>query len=254
MKAIILAAGMGSRMGTLTKSKPKCFLKVDGSSIIKKLLNQLKKIGFKDISIVTGYKAREFKFKNINYFHNREYKSTNMVYSLMKAKKKLNDDILIIYSDIIISDEILKKMSNKKNNSALYVAVDQNWEKYWSKRFKKDNEDLESLKLGKNLNIVEIGKTVFSKKNIDGRFIGVIRVPKYVNNIIINIWSKTPNKKKLNWGISGRSLNKAYMTDLINKLINLKVNCRAVMFKNGWYEFDNKKDYINYNKTKLKIR
>lgn len=253
MKVIILAAGMGSRMGSLTKLKPKCFLKIEGSSLIEKLLKQLKEIGLKDISIVTGYKSKEFKFKKINYFYNKEYKSTNMVYSLMKAKKKFNDEILVIYSDIIVTSEILKKMKNIRNKSDLCVAVDQNWKKYWSKRFKKNNLDLESLKVDRHRNIIEIGKTVFSRKKIDGRFIGVIRIPKCINKIIMKLWQKTPDKKKLNWGISGRSLNKAYMTDLINKLINLNVKCRAIMFQNGWYEFDNKKDYFDYNR-KFKIK
>jgi len=249
MKVIILAAGMGSRMHQLTKSKPKCFLKVNGLSLIERLLCQLKKFKVKDISIVTGYKHKVFNFKNINYFHNKKYNSTNMVYSLMQTKKKLNFDTLIIYSDIIISDRILEKMLSKNYQSGLFVAVDKSWKKYWSKRFSKQNQDLESLKLDNNLNITEIGKKVFSSKDIDARFIGVIRISKKINNIILNLWNKTSNKKKANWGISGRSLNNAYTTDLINKLINLKVKCQAVIFKNGWYEFDTKKDYYYYKKN-----
>ena len=120
MNVIILAAGMGSRMGSLTKEKPKCFLKVNGVSLIEKLINQLREIGLKDISIVTGYKAKKFRFKNINFFYNKKFKSTNMVYSLMMAKKKLNRDTLIIYSDIIVSKEIpyhqkIKKPVRKKD-------------------------------------------------------------------------------------------------------------------------------------------
>ena len=102
MNVIILAAGMGSRMGHLTNNEPKCFLKVDGLRLIERLIKQLREIGLMDISIVTGYKAKKFKFKDVNFFYNKEFKSTNMVYSLMKAKKKLNDDTLVVYSDIIV--------------------------------------------------------------------------------------------------------------------------------------------------------
>ena len=59
------------------------------------------------------------------------------------------------------------------------------------------------------------------------------------------------NKNKLNWGISGKSLNKAYMTDLINKLIEKNVKCNAILFNNGWYEFDNKKDFKKFNNYKF---
>ncbi len=251
MNVIILAAGMGSRMGSLTKEKPKCFLKVNGVSLIEKLINQLREIGLKDISIVTGYKAKKFRFKNINFFYNKKFKSTNMVYSLMMAKKKLNRDTLIIYSDIIVSKEILKKMISKKYNNKLAVAIDINWKKYWSFRFKDINQDLESLKINKKNEIIELGKEVKLINDIDGRFIGIIRFSKKINKFFLKIWEKEVDKNKKNWGISGRSLKKAYMTDLLNKLINLKIKCEAVLFKNGWYEFDNKKDYYQFKRFKL---
>ena len=111
---VIILAGMGSRMGHLTNHEPKCFLKVDVEiRLIERLIKQLREIGLMDISIVTGYKAKKFKFKDVNFFYNKEFKSTNMVYSLMKAKKKLNDDTLVVYSDIIVSKKILKKMISK---------------------------------------------------------------------------------------------------------------------------------------------
>lgn len=251
MKVIILAAGMGSRMGDLTKDEPKCFLNVYGTTLIERLINQLRNLGLKDISIVTGYKAKKFKFNDINFFYNKEFKTSNMVYSLMKAKKKLNDETLIIYSDIIVSNKILKKMISKRYNNKLSVAVDTNWKKYWAFRFKNINQDLESLQINNKKEITELGKELKNIKDIDGRFIGIIRFPKSINKSFLKIWNKEKNKNKKNWGISGRSLKKAYMTDLLNKLINLKIKCSAVLFKNGWYEFDNKKDYFQFKKFKL---
>ena len=250
MKVIILAAGMGKRMGGLTRKIPKCFLKINGQPIILRLINQLRSLGIKDISIVTGYKSHMFKFKNVNLFYNKNYKLTNMVYSLTKAKKKLKDDTLIIYSDIILSKKILERMVNIKSKKYLSVAIDKNWKRYWAYRFDREDQDLESLRLNKK-NILEIGKKVISSKNIDGRFIGIMRFPKKINQIFLNIWKKTANKNKLNWGISGKSLNKAYMTDLINKLIEKNVKCNAVLFNNGWYEFDNKKDFKKFNNYKF---
>ena len=88
-------------------------------------------------------------------------------------------------------------------------------------------------------------------KNIDGRFIGIIRFPKKINKIFLNIWTKTKIKNKGNWGVSGKSLNKAYMTDLIDKLIEKEIKCYAIKFKNGWYEFDNKLDYYKFKNYKL---
>lgn len=251
MNVIILAAGMGSRMGHLTNHEPKCFLKVDGLRLIERLIKQLREIGLMDISIVTGYKAKKFKFKDVNFFYNKEFKSTNMVYSLMKAKKKLNDDTLVVYSDIIVSKKILKKMISKKYKRKLAVAVDTQWKKYWAFRFKDINQDLESLKINSKNQITELGRELNSIDQIDGRFIGVVRFSKNINKFFLDMWKEETDKNKKNWGISGRSFNKAYMTDLINNLINLKIKCSAVLFKNGWYEFDNKNDYFKFKKYKL---
>lgn len=253
MNVIILAAGKGTRMNQLTKNKPKCFLKINGKTLIERLLSQLKRLKFKDISIVTGYKSKAFNFKNIKYFFNKNYENTNMFYSLMKAKSKMKKDALIIYSDVLLSNHILKKMSQTQKNFA--VAVDTNWKKYWKFRFGKINRDLETLKINNKNQIQEIGKTTKNLKNIDARYIGIIKTSKKINKKIISIWKDEKNKNKPNWGISGNSANKAFFTDVINRLINKKnkLTCNAICFKNGWYEFDNEKDYYNYKKLNFKI-
>ena len=79
-------------------------------------------------------------------------------------------------------------------------------------------------------------------------FIEIIRFPKSINKSFLKIWN---NKNNKNWGISDQSLKKAYMTDLLNKLINLKIKCDAVLFKNVWYELNDKKDYYQFKKFKL---
>lgn len=253
MNVIILAAGTGARMKNLTKKKPKCFLKINGTTLIERLVTQLKKLGLKDISIIVGYKAESFFFKDVNYFYNKKYSNTNMFYSLMKAKKKMNKDTLIIYSDVLLSKNILKKMLKTKKEFA--VGVDINWKKYWKFRFKKINSDLESLKMNKQNHVLEIGRETKDLKDINARYIGIIKTSKNINKKIISVWEKEKDRSKPNWGISGNSLNKAYMTDLINKIINSnkkKTICHAIKFKNGWYEFDNKKDFFNFKNYKDK--
>tara|TARA_X000000950_G_C13776860_1_gene603422 strand:- start:140 stop:907 length:768 start_codon:yes stop_codon:yes gene_type:complete len=253
MNVVILAAGVGARMKNLTKSSPKCFLKINGVSLIERLIGQLKNLGIVDISIVTGYKAKKFKFKGINYFYNKNYSKTNMFYSLMKAKKKLKKNTLIIYSDIFLTTSILKKMAKTKKNFA--VAVDINWKRYWKFRFKKIQNDLETLKINKYNQIIEIGKPTKNLSGIDARYIGILKTSKETNKEIISIWEKEKNKKRPGWGVSGNSLNKAYMTDLINHLIKTEKNrlkCNAIKFKNGWYEFDIKNDFYNFKNFRFR--
>ena len=119
-----------------------------------------------------------------------------MVYSLVKAKKKLNDDTLILYSDIVVSKKILKKMISNKYNNKLAVAVDKQWKKYWAFRFKNINQDLESLKINKKNQITEIGRELNSINEIDGRFIGIVRFSKKINQFFLKMWKKERFKNK----------------------------------------------------------
>ena len=167
----------------------------------------------------------------------------------------MKKDTLIIYSDIILSKKILKNMIKTKKEFA--VGVDINWKKYWLFRFKKINNDMESLKINKKSHITEIGRETKDLNDINARYIGIIKTSKKINKKIISVWKKEKNRNKLNWGISGNSLNKAYMTDLINKIINSsknKIKCHAIKFKNGWYEFDNQKDFFNFKNYNLKLQ
>ena len=117
MQAIILAAGMGRRLGQLTKDNTKCMVKVNGTRLIDRLLGQLSGLGLARIVVVTGYKGDELKAHiaeayrgatPIEYVDNPVYDRTNNIYSLWLAKDKLQeDDTLLVESDLILSDRLL---------------------------------------------------------------------------------------------------------------------------------------------------
>ena len=85
MKALILAAGSGTRLKPLTNNKPKILLRFGNTNILEYLLNCLKESGINEIYVVTGYKSNQIKKKigkNINLIFNKKYKLTNSIYSL----------------------------------------------------------------------------------------------------------------------------------------------------------------------------
>ena len=106
MKAIILAAGQGTRLRPLTNDRPKCMVKFNDKPIINYIIETMHSVGISNIHIVTGYKSEILKAhlaneKGITFHLNKEYDTTNMLYSLWCAKDELNDDVIISYSDII---------------------------------------------------------------------------------------------------------------------------------------------------------
>ena len=118
MQAIILAAGMGKRLGKYTKSNTKCMVEVNGKRLIDRTLTELSKIGVRRTVIVIGYYGKELKEyvgnsyngMCIEYVVNNIYDKTNNIYSLFLAKDKLaEDDTLLLESDIIFELSLSSK-------------------------------------------------------------------------------------------------------------------------------------------------
>ncbi|MCQ2345675.1 MAG: aminotransferase class I/II-fold pyridoxal phosphate-dependent enzyme [Paludibacteraceae bacterium] len=129
MQAIILAAGMGKRLGELTKGNTKCMIEVGGETLISRLLHQLDKYQLARIVLVVGYKAAELRQylasvqvnTPLEFVENTIYDTTNNIYSLYMAKSWLEqDDTLLFESDIIMEDAVIERLvSNPYPNLAL---------------------------------------------------------------------------------------------------------------------------------------
>lgn len=136
MQAIILAAGMGKRLGDLTKDNTKCMIKVNGVSLIDRLLTQLSSINLSRVIIVTGYQGNklqdyvgdQYKGLNIHYIDNPVYDRTNNIYSLSLAKEELQkDDTLLIESDLIFDDSLFPMIVNDPYPNLALVAKYETW-------------------------------------------------------------------------------------------------------------------------------
>ena len=144
MQAIILAAGMGRRLGEYTKDNTKCMVPVNGVRLIDRLLGQLAKQDLKRIIIVVGYQGQAlrnyieeqyishqpsgFRHLNIEFAENPIYDKTNNIYSLALVKDKLQeDDTLLIESDLIFSDRIIPMIVDNPYPNLALVAKYETW-------------------------------------------------------------------------------------------------------------------------------
>ena len=139
MQAIILAAGMGKRLGELTQNNTKCMVKVNGVTLIERLLRQLDNIQgtrLERIVIVTGYEGQKLRDYiatldtriPVEYVDNPIYASTNTLYSLWLAKDYLlNDDTLLFESDLIFDASIIEKVLNSPEPSLALVSKYESW-------------------------------------------------------------------------------------------------------------------------------
>lgn len=136
MQAVILAAGMGKRLGELTKNNTKCMVKINGISLINRLLEQLSKLSLNKIIIVIGYEGEKlknylgysYKAIEIEYIENPIYNKTNNIYSLYLAKEKLlEDDTILIESDLIFEDSIFTLLEQSSYPNVAVVAKYESW-------------------------------------------------------------------------------------------------------------------------------
>jgi L-glutamine-phosphate cytidylyltransferase len=250
MKILILAAGEGNRLKPLTEKIPKCMVKFKGKPIIDYILETCYNSGITDVTIVNGYKKdvleKHLNNQNIKFLTNEKYNTTNMVSTLFCAKKFLTDDVIISYSDIIFNKEILKSLISSKDDFS--VVVDKEWKKLWSLRMEDILSDLETLKIKGN-KITEIGKKPKCYDNIEGQYIGLIKISKGVINKVIKYYEDL-DKTRL---YDGKDYDNMYMTSFIQMVIENLMDVSPIYTMGGWIEIDSIEDLNAYNKTEIEF-
>ena len=136
MQAIILAAGMGRRLGELTNDNTKCMLQVNGVRLIHRILDSIYETGIRRVVLVVGYKAEnvkelignEYRGMEIIYVENSVYDKTNNIYSLFLAREYLTaDDTILLESDLIFESRILTKIINDPYPTLALVDKYESW-------------------------------------------------------------------------------------------------------------------------------
>jgi choline kinase len=250
MKMIILAAGEGTRLRPLTENMPKCMVKFKGKPIIEYILEVACNSRITDVTIVDGYKSnvlqKHLKNKGVNFLTNEKYETTNMLSSLFCAKKIMNDDIIISYADIIYKKEILESLIASKD--FFNVVIDKEWKKLWSLRMEDPLSDLETLKIKDN-KIIELGKKTKSYDNIEGQYIGLIKISKKVIDKVVKYYDNL-NKSLI---YDGKDFNNMYMTSFIQMIIDNLMDVNPIFTRGGWIEIDSIEDLNAYNKTEIEF-
>lgn len=242
MKALILAAGRGSRMKLITEQKPKCLVQYNGKTILAWQTDALKKNGIDDISIVAGYRENLISNSSYRKIINKDWNKTNMVYSLMCAKDLLEEkgDLIVSYSDIIYESNVINNLIRTEGD--IVVVVDKNWKRQWELRFDDPISDAESLRISQDGNITDIGQKVQKIEEIEAQYIGLIKLNEKGKESILNYYQTLTNITK-----DKGKINNFYMTDLLFGLIQSHIIVKACVIGGGWLEFDSEGDLKKYN-------
>jgi len=165
MKAIIMAAGVGTRLQTLNINKPKCLITVGSETLIRRSVNLLVNKGISDITVIVGFMAHLIRNElnnDVAYYENPDFHKTNSIKSLWYAKDLLEDDVLLLNGDLYYELVILDYAINQTNPVVMLAD---------STRI--DNADYRFSFSGDQ--IIQFGKHLTNHET-DGEYVGIVRI------------------------------------------------------------------------------
>ena len=241
MRAIILGAGSGSRMGQHTKDIPKVLLDINGKSILERQISLLREHGVNEIFVVTGYKREKHILKDIEYIFNPRYSETEQLASMMVARTKVSDDVLIIFGDIIFDNQVLQQILS--SNDDIAIAIDLDWEKSYNERPDNPKSLADKVLINqKKVLRVSAKEASFDVENQTvGEFLGVIKLSANGSRTIIKKYEEL-EKSHVGKFHDADSFKKAKLIDILQELIDSKIEIYPITINGKWCEIDTPKD------------
>ena len=240
-KALIIAAGLGSRLKKHTENLPKCMLDFGGKTLLQRQLESYKQNGIKDISLIRGYKKEKINYKDIKYFENTDYQNNNILNSIFYAEKVINGSIIISYSDILFDKSVVERTLNSDHDISVVVDID--WRGYYVGRKDHPISEAENVIFNSNNEVEKIGKINTGNQEVHGEFIGMIKLSNRGTEIFKEHFHRL---KKVYWNKPfqrAKIFQKAYLTDFIQELVDIGIKVHCVIIESGWKEIDTVEDY-----------
>jgi L-glutamine-phosphate cytidylyltransferase len=236
MRAVILAAGRGRRMGQLGGDRPKCLVKLAGKPLIERQIAALRRGGVDEIGVVRGYRAEMIDFPGLSYFANERWAETNMVTSLAAAASWLRSGpVIVSYGDIFYRRELVRGLAGSPG--PLVICYDRAWRRLWTRRFADPLADAETFRINAAGQLLEIGGKTTRIEDIEGQYMGLLKFTPPA-------WSAV---EALLDTLDAPVRNRLDMTGLLRRLLARKQLSIVTLGTSGqWGEIDNSQDVALY--------
>lgn len=238
IKVIIIAAGMSARLMELTDDKPKCMLDIGGKTILQRHIETFNQCGIEEIIVIRGYKKEVINYTGVKYIYNQNYRRNNILESLMYAESDMDGEFIATYSDILFKRSVVEKLLESKAD--ISIVVDTSWKSHYKNRFQHPIEEAEKV-IVSNSKVVGIGKTI-NPNEAYGEFIGLVRFSSTGAEILKTNYKKVVTQFGNTQFHAAPSVEKAYLTDMFQELIDQSYTISSIDIKGQWMEIDTIED------------
>ncbi len=235
MRAIILAAGRGSRMEGLGNARPKCLVELAGKPLLDRQIAALRAGGAQEIGIVRGYRSEMINVPAATYFYNSRWERTNMVMSLAAAAEWLKEGVVVVsYADIFYSGQLVGHLAATAGELA--IAYDTDWRALWSRRFADPLADAETFRTDAHGRLLEIGNRAKSVEEIAGQYMGLLKFTPAAWTWVEGLLD----------ALDETTRDRLDMTALLQRLLREGKSITTLATTGQWGEVDNPRDLALY--------
>ena len=245
MKGIVIAAGVGSRMGALTEALPKCLLPVAGRPLIDWTIERLRAAGCTEIVVIVGYRGELVRPPGAIVVENSRYRDNNILHSLMTAREHFDGPLLVSYSDIWVEEHIHRRLAAAAGD--IVPAVDTDWQAYYEGRLLHPLAEAEKVHFDDSARGVRFGKHLDETPGSGlrcGEFLGLWRMSATGAARFRDLFLELEARLSPEAPFQNAALwRKAYVTDLFQEMADRGVPIDCLQVRRGWAELDTREDY-----------
>ncbi len=248
MKAIIVAAGRGRRLGPETADIPKCMVAVGGRPILHRQLVALAAAGADDVVIVRGYLGDRIAPPaplpaTVRFIENDDWANNNILTSLLYAANEMPGGFLFSYSDIVFAGEHARRVAQSTADVAL--IVDRRWQDAYLGRGQHPVSEAELVAVEETADgprVRRVGKRVVPAERAAGEFIGLAKMSPAGAAALASVWERARARGMDQPFGQAASLRQAYLSDALNQMADEGVALVPIFIDGRWREIDTEED------------
>lgn len=246
-RIIILAAGQGSRLKHYTVNQPKCMLSFGHKTLLQHQISAFAVHGLHDIHVVRGHQGHIIAYPDIIYHENAEFLTNNILSSLFCAEPAIEGPLIVSYSDILFGPRIVADLLKTEHDIALLIDVD--WLQHYVGRAHHPIDEAEIVVMDNDHRISCLGKIIRHVRQADGEFIGMMKLTAHGTELLKSSFRAARLEYFGKPFQRATIFSSAYITDLLQHMINRGIAVHGVPIRRGWQEIDTVEDYENALRT-----